>query len=102
VQTASSGKEALGLLIQPAPGEHFDVLICDIAMPDEDGYAVIRKVRQLPPDKGGDIPAIALTAYGRSEYRTRALEAGFQLHVVKPVKPDELAGVIQDVINQFV
>jgi signal transduction histidine kinase/CheY-like chemotaxis protein len=102
VQTAASGQEELELLAGQTPNEQFDVLICDLALPDEDGYAVIQKVRALPLDKGGDIPAVALTAYGRAEYRMRALEAGFQTFAVKPVKPDELVGMIQAVIKQLV
>jgi PAS domain S-box-containing protein len=101
VQAVSSGKEAVELLTGQTPNQQFDVLICDIAMPDEDGYTVLRNVRVLPPEKGGDIPAIALTAHGRSEYRVRALEAGFQTYVVKPVKPDELVGIIQSIIKQL-
>jgi PAS domain S-box-containing protein len=100
VQAASSGKEALELLERQTPAGHFDVLVCDIAMPDEDGYAVMRKVRALPPDKGGDIPAVALTAYGGSEHRMQALEAGFHIHAVKPVKPDELVAIIQEAVEQ--
>jgi CheY-like chemotaxis protein len=99
VRVASSGKEALELLIRQTQADAFDVLVCDIAMPDEDGYAVLRNVRALSPDKGGDIPAIALTAYGRPEYHKRALEAGFHTYVVKPVKPDELVDIIQGVIK---
>jgi CheY-like chemotaxis protein len=72
------------------------VFICDVAMPDEDGYEVMRKVRALQPEKGGDIPAIALTAYGRPEYRSRSAQAGFQMHAVKPVKVEELVAIIQD------
>lgn len=68
-----------------------DLLISDISMPEEDGYSLIRKVRALPPEKGGQIPAIALTAYGRMEDRIRVLSAGFQRHVPKPVEPTELA-----------
>ncbi|MGH9850234.1 MAG: hybrid sensor histidine kinase/response regulator [Blastocatellia bacterium] len=90
-QAVASGNEALELLARQTPDEHFDVLICDIGIPGEDGYAVMRKVRALPPDEGGAIPAIALTAYGRAEDRVRALAAGYQMHVVKPVEPDELA-----------
>jgi CheY-like chemotaxis protein len=67
VQAAASGKEALKLLARRAAVNRFDVLIYDIEMPDEDGFAVMRRVRALPPDKGGEIPAIALTAYGREE-----------------------------------
>jgi CheY-like chemotaxis protein/nitrogen-specific signal transduction histidine kinase len=102
VQAAPSGKEALDLLNRQTPDEQFDVLICDIAMPDEDGYAVLRKVRALPPENGRDIPAIALTAYGRADYRVHALEAGFQAYVVKPVKPDDLIAIVQDVIKQLI
>jgi len=102
VKTASSGQEALQLLTGQIANEQFDVLICDIAMPEEDGYAVIQKVRALSLDKGGDIPALALTAYGRAEYRVRALEAGFQGFAVKPVKPDELVGMIESLIKQLV
>lgn len=68
-----------------------DLLISDIGMPEEDGYSLIRKVRALPADQGGQIPAIALTAYGRIEDRIRVLSAGFQRHVPKPVEPAELA-----------
>jgi PAS domain S-box-containing protein len=99
-QAAASGKEALDLLARQTPEERFDALICDIGMPDEDGYAVMRKVRALPPDKGAAIPAIALTAYGRAEDRIRALAAGFHMHVAKPVEPDELAVVILSLLKR--
>jgi PAS domain S-box-containing protein len=67
-----------------------DVLIADIGMPDEDGYALIRKVRSLPSEEGGRTPAIALTAYARTEDRMRILLAGYQMHLAKPVEPIEL------------
>jgi len=100
-QAVASGKEALERLTRQVPNAPFDILICDIGMPDEDGYALIRKVRQLPPEAGGTIPAIALTAYGRAPERVRALEAGFQMHVVKPVEPDELVAVILSLVKRF-
>jgi PAS domain S-box-containing protein len=96
----SSGQEALELLARQTPDERFDVLICDIGMPKEDGYAVVRKAREAPPDKGGAIPAVALTAYGRAEDRLRALTAGFQMHVTKPVDPDELSVVILSLLKR--
>lgn len=71
-----------------------DVLISDIGMPDEDGYTLIRKIRALKPDMGGKVLAIALTAYSDSENRIRALEAGFQTHVSKPVDPGELVEIV--------
>lgn len=86
---ADSAAEALRMINESAPPP--DLLISDISMPLEDGYSLIRKVRSLPPDKGGQIPAIALTAYGRIEDRIRVLSAGFQRHVPKPVEPAELA-----------
>jgi len=97
VTAASSGVEALAFLSNPTGGRRPDVLILDIAMPDEDGYTALKKVRAMEAEQGAAadrIPAIALTAYGRSEDRLRALQAGFQMHVAKPVDPAELAIVI--------
>jgi CheY-like chemotaxis protein len=103
VTAVSSGTEALGILSRPPDGRRPDALILDIAMPDEDGYAILKKVRALEAEKGGtvnQIPAIALTAYGRTEDRLRALQAGFQMHVAKPVEPTELAVVIASLTNR--
>ena len=71
-----------------------DVLVSDIGMPGEDGYSLIRKVRALEPERAGEVPAAALTAYARAEDRLRALSAGYQMHVAKPVEPDELVLVV--------
>jgi PAS domain S-box-containing protein len=71
-----------------------DVLIADIGMPDEDGYTLIHKVRELPPNRGGRTPALALTAYARTEDRVRILSAGYQIHVAKPVEPMELIAAV--------
>ena len=68
-------------------------------MPDEDGYELIRRVRALPPTKAADIPAVALTAFARSEDRTRALLAGYQIHLAKPVEPAELIAVVASLSN---
>jgi CheY-like chemotaxis protein len=78
-----------------------DILVCDLAMPVEDGYSLIRKLRQLPPDHGGQIPAIALTAYARDEDRIRALTAGFQMHLTKPVEPRQLIEAIAHLTRAF-
>ncbi|HZS04187.1 MAG TPA: PAS domain S-box protein [Blastocatellia bacterium] len=94
VTPAASAAEALAVLHAGASGAHPDILVSDIGMPEEDGYTLIEKVRQLEPEKGGRIPAVALTAYGRANDRIRALAAGFQTHVPKPVEPTELAMVI--------
>ena len=87
---AASAAEALEVLERERP----DVLLSDIALQEEDGYSLIRRVRALPQDKGGRIPAAALTGYGRLEDRMRALSAGFQLHAAKPVEPAELVAVV--------
>ncbi len=70
------------------------VLIADIGMPGEDGYDLIRKVRGLSKEHGGHTPALALTAYARTEDRVRALSAGYQMHLSKPVDQLELAAVV--------
>jgi CheY-like chemotaxis protein len=90
VVTASSVAEALPLLESSRP----DVLVSDIGMPDVDGYEFLRRVRALGPARGGKIPAIALTAFARSEDRTRALMAGYSVHVSKPVEPQELMATV--------
>src|SRR5215831_1495906 len=100
----SSGVEVLAYLSDPPGGKQPDALILDIAMPDEDGYTVLKKVRALEAARGDaadQIPAIALTAYGRSEDRLRALQEGFQMHVTKPVEPAELAVVIASVTTRL-
>jgi PAS domain S-box-containing protein len=90
VIAVSSAQEALAAIESATP----DVIISDIGMPREDGYALIRKVRALPRERGGNIPAAALTAYAGSEDRKRALLAGFQAHIPKPVDPSELIAVV--------
>ena len=90
VETAGSGAEALQSIVVRRP----HVLIMDIGMPDEDGYSVIRKVRQLSPEAGGNVPAIALTAFARLEDRRRAILSGFQMHMSKPVEPSELVAIV--------
>jgi signal transduction histidine kinase len=71
-----------------------DVLVSDIAMAEEDGYDLIRWIRDLPPDRGGAVPAAAVTAYARSEDRRRALLAGYNMHLAKPFDPGELLAVV--------
>ena len=90
VQTAGSAAEALTLLQAERP----NVLVSDIGMPEEDGYSLIRRVRALKPKEGGTTPAIALTAYARAEDRLKAIMAGFQMHVSKPVNSVELLALV--------
>jgi CheY-like chemotaxis protein len=71
-----------------------DVLLSDVGMPGRDGYDLIREVRRLSPEKGGSVPAAALTAYARAEDRRRLLDAGFSMHLAKPVEPAELVAVV--------
>jgi CheY-like chemotaxis protein len=89
ILTAASATEGLEILQRERP----HVLVSDIGMPGMDGYEFARRVRKLPPTDGGATPAIALTAFARSEDRRRALIAGFQMHVAKPVEPAELLTV---------
>jgi PAS domain S-box-containing protein len=86
VRTAGSADEAMRLLLE----QRFDVLISDIGMPGEDGHALMQRVRALGPAAGGDVPALALTAYARPEDRAHALRSGFQLHAAKPIEPATL------------
>lgn len=90
VAMAGSAAEALDRV----QAERFDVLVSDVGMPVEDGYSLIRRVRALGADRGGDVPAVALTAYARSEDRTRAILAGYQMHIAKPIEPSELFAII--------
>ncbi|RKH73693.1 response regulator [Corallococcus aberystwythensis] len=90
VVTASNAREALEKQQLHRP----HVIISDIGMPGEDGYSFIRRLRALPLEQGGQTPAIALTAFARMEDRTRALLAGFQMHVPKPIEPAELIIVL--------
>jgi signal transduction histidine kinase/ActR/RegA family two-component response regulator len=94
VIAACSTAEAVDVLAGAANGSRPDVLVSDIGMPGEDGIDLIAKVRALGPERGGDIPAIALTAYARAEDRARVLAAGFQRHIAKPVEPSTLAAAI--------
>ncbi len=90
VRVAGSADEAMALIRAERP----DVLVSDIGMPGADGYELIRRVRALSPDAGGEVPAVALTAYARSEDRTRVILAGYQMHIAKPVEPAELCAVV--------
>lgn len=98
VLTVSSAREALSALNEAA--NQYDVLISDIGMPKEDGYWLIRQVRSLSVEAGGQIPAIALTAYASEVDRQRAIEAGFQTHITKPVEAVKLALLVADLAKR--
>ena len=95
-QLCSSPPEALAMLRSWKP----HVLVSDIEMPGEDGYSLIRKVRELGGSDGGQTPAVALTAYGRPEDRVRSLSAGFSMHVAKPVDPVELGVIVANLAGR--
>jgi PAS domain S-box-containing protein len=97
VVTADTAAQALQCLLHERP----DVLLSDIGMPVEDGYALIRQVRALTVEQGGGIPAVALTAFARAEDRRRALLSGFQMHLAKPVEPSELVAVVANVVGRI-
>lgn len=96
VTAVSSAADALAALDHSAP----DVLLSDVGMPGEDGYSLIRAVRARLAERGIEVPAAALTAYVRAEDRARALQAGFDAHIAKPVEPDELATVVHGLVTR--
>ncbi len=96
VTMAPTAAEAIELLQMKPP----DVLVSDIGLPGTDGYELIRRVRKLPVDRGGRTPAIALTAFARSEDRTRAMLAGYHVHVAKPVEPQELLATVCSLVGR--
>ncbi len=91
-----SADEALPAMVRSRP----NAIVSDIEMPGQDGYSLIRKVRALGPELGGKTPAVALTAFGRSEDRIRSLAADFNIHVSKPVDPAELTAIIASIIGR--
>jgi len=99
VLVAASAREAMAAL-RENPGR-YDVLISDIGMPDENGYFLIRQVRALAAEAGGKIPAAALTAYASDREQERAIEAGFQTHIAKPIKPIQLGLIIANLAGRF-
>lgn len=99
VETADSVKNALTIIHSTETRP--DLIVSDIAMPGEDGFSLLRKVRALEPEDGGTIPAIALTAYSRVKDRIDALAAGFQMHLSKPVDADDLALGVSSILERY-
>ena len=95
VETVASAAEALEAIRRDRP----DVLVSDLGMPGEDGYELVRRLRSLHPDQGGAIPAAAVSALARPEDRRRALEAGYQVHVAKPVEASELLAAVARLVE---
>lgn len=96
VTAAASTQEALQCFRANRP----DVLLSDIGMPQADGYTLIREIRALPPEAGGQVPAAAITAYVRGDDRLQALNAGFQLHVPKPIEPIQLLNAVVQLVGR--
>jgi signal transduction histidine kinase/ActR/RegA family two-component response regulator len=97
VKTASSMRGALEEIRLQLP----DVLLSDLGMPDQDGFDLIRALRALPPERGGEIPAVAVSAFARSEDRRRAMIAGYQTHLAKPLEPSELITVVASLTGRI-
>ena len=98
VSMAGSASEAIERILAARP----DVLVCDIGMPAEDGYSLIRQLRVLEESRESALPAVALTAYARSEDRTKAIRSGFQNHLAKPVEPAELLAIVSSLAGRRV
>jgi CheY-like chemotaxis protein len=96
VLTATNAADVLTLLMQATP----NVLLSDIGMPEMDGYTLMRQVRALPTEQGGQVPAIALTAYAGEIDQQQALAAGFQRHLTKPIEPEALVRAIVQMTAQ--
>jgi CheY-like chemotaxis protein len=96
VEMAGSAQEALEALVRTRP----DILLTELDLPDESGYALLRKVRSLPDDAGGRTPAAVVTTRSRVEDRVEALLAGFQMHLDKPVRPAELVAVVSNLAGR--
>jgi PAS domain S-box-containing protein len=96
VSMASSASEAMERILAGRP----DVLVCDVGMPGEDGYSLIGRLRTLEERQGSALPALALSAYARSEDRTKAIRSGFQNHLAKPVEPAELLAVVSSLAGR--
>jgi CheY-like chemotaxis protein len=95
VVAVPSAKEAMAAFEKDRP----HILVSDIAMPEEDGLSLMRRIRALPPERGGRIPAVALTAHSMVQDRLQSLRAGFQSHVPKPVVPEELVEVVTSIVH---
>ena len=96
VISATSAGEALSAFTQSQP----DILISDIGMPNMNGYMLIQQVRALSPEQGGQIPAIAITAYAGDFNKQQALEAGFQFHIAKPIDFNQLLKAITALLRR--
>jgi CheY-like chemotaxis protein len=95
VTTAGSARAALDAFRADPP----DVLVSDLGMPGMDGFELLSHVRAFGATAGGDVPAVALTAFARSEDRLRALEAGFAAHISKPVEPSQLIATVAKMVG---
>ncbi len=93
--------ESAARALETIPQWHPDLLVSDIGMPLEDGYTLLRKLRALPPEQGGGIPAIALTAFARTQDRLNILSAGYQMHVPKPIEQLELLTVVASLTKRL-
>jgi CheY-like chemotaxis protein len=96
VTAVADATDAIATIAQ----QQLDLLIIDIGMPKVDGYTLVRQIRMKPPEQGGTIPAIALTAFVGQQDRQQALTAGFQLHVPKPIKPAEFVAVVARLVGK--
>jgi CheY-like chemotaxis protein len=99
VTALSSAADAWAMITDQSREAGLGALVIDIGLPEEDGYSLMRRIREWERENNGRLHAIALTAYGRAQDRVQALMAGFQMHVPKPVEPEELVAVIKSLVG---
>ena len=95
VAPVGSAVEAFAMIIEPPQPNWPDVLVCDIGMPEEDGYSLMRRIREWEQGRDWRLPAVALTSLNRAEDRMNAFKAGYRIHVAKPVEPEEMVAVVK-------
>jgi CheY-like chemotaxis protein len=99
VKSTDNANVAIDMLVRSPEGKT-DLVISDLAMPEEDGYSMITRIRELPEENGGNVPALALSAFASPESRQRAVEAGFHRYSTKPFEPDQLIPTILELVDR--
>jgi CheY-like chemotaxis protein len=95
VVAVGSAVEAFAMITEPPRPDWPDVLVCDIGMPEEDGYSLMRRIRDWEEERGFHLPSVALTSLNRATDRVNAFGAGYKMHLAKPIEPEEMVAVVR-------